>query len=162
MQQHRKLVSGMKVVGLSKRLADEHLAAAAWSEPASGAEVKAVQFGLIEIRKGADVPAGRFIETCDIERSLNGDAGLDCGDAGDVLDSRDEGIGRSLEDGENIGKAVGFVVLLARSFERKNEAARHDQHGKAAGHNKRDGDSLAFHSAEVAQKLAIEVGEHGG
>jgi hypothetical protein len=70
-------------------------------------------------------------------------------------------LGRALERGEEVGEMVGLIIRRAGRLERVDEAARHDEHGEAAGHDQRDRGGLALEAGEVAEELAVEVGEHG-
>ena len=159
-EQQREVVAGMELVGFRKRFAHEHLAAAARREPASRAQEEAVQLRRAEIRQRTHLAAGRFVEARQIERDLHRDAGLRRSHAGHFRQLRREGVRGALQMRKHFGEAMRLVIFLPRAFQRKDQAARHDQHRQAAGHDERDRDHLTLHPVQVAQQLAIKVREH--
>jgi hypothetical protein len=116
-EQHGETGAGGEAVGLGEGFADEHLAAAAGLEPATGSQVEPVEHGGVEVREGSDHAAGGFIEPFEVECHLDGDIGLDDGDAGDGAEAWGEGFGGAFQVAEDLGEPVGFVVFAPGGIE---------------------------------------------
>ena len=56
---------------------------------------------------------------------------------------------------------IGLIIFSAGRLSGVNQAACHDEHRKAAGHDEGHRGGLAFEAPQVAEKFSIEMREHG-
>ena len=146
-------IAGFDTTGFGEGFADEDLVGGGEGEGAAGAEHGAVEERVAAVGQGVDEAGGGFEQTGDVEGDADAQGGFDGGDAGQGCDLGGEGGRGAFEGGEEIAEALIAVVGIAGVFQRAHEAAGHDHHGQAAGHDEGDGEELGAEGAGVAEKL---------
>ena len=146
-------VAGHEAVGLGEGLADHDLARAVGFGQAALAQVQPVDLRLPAVGQGQDQAVGRFAQPRQVQGQGAPDARLQGGHAVDLPQAGLHGVRGALQIAEDVGQAVGGVVVVPGRLQGQDQAAGHDHDHQAAGHDQGHGRHLPLHGPQVAQEF---------